>query len=82
MPHSTLYQCLGCRTSIAGEEHVVEFVERQVIDDHEALTVNVLPQYTHEDPDHSELASALGYARTGRTGILDELRDTWPPTKA
>lgn len=80
MPHSTLYQCLGCRTSIAGEERVAEFVERKVIDGHEELTVQVLPKYTHED--HAEGARMRGYAPTGRIGVLDDLRDNWPPKRS
>jgi hypothetical protein len=79
MPHSTLYQCLGCRTSIAGEEFVTEFVERQVIDDREPLTVDALPQYTHEG--HAEGGKARGYAPTGRVGVLNDLRDNWPPKR-
>jgi hypothetical protein len=32
MPHSTLYQCLGCSTSIGGDERAVEYVERRQMD--------------------------------------------------
>jgi hypothetical protein len=46
--------------------------------------IEPLPQYAHED--HEELGTARGKARgytpTGRRGVLDELRDSWPIKKA
>jgi hypothetical protein len=79
MPHTTLYQCVGCSTSIAGDERAVEYVERRQADTVNATVIEPLPQYAHED--HEELGTARGkargYAPTGRRGVLDELRDSW-----
>lgn len=80
MPHSTRYQCLDCETSIAGDERASEFVERQVVNSLDATRVDVLPQYTHEG--HEGGARARGYAGTGRTDVLDKLRDSWKQPQA
>jgi hypothetical protein len=84
MPSSTLYQCLGCSTSIAGDERAVEYVEGRQGSTADTTTAEPPPQYAHED--HEELGTARGKARgytpTGRRGVLDQLRDTWPARQA
>jgi hypothetical protein len=80
MPRSTVTRFVGCYELIALEDEAVEFYHREEIDFPGGTTVDVRPDYTHGD--HAELANALGYLRTGRTGVLSDLHDLpWPPKR-
>jgi hypothetical protein len=79
MPHSTILRCLACNEPIVGTNQASQFLIREQMDYAGETRIEPRPKYSHAD--HAELAMALGYAPTGRVGVLNVLRDTWAPTK-